>query len=130
MTTAPSNVRRPSVFGTGLIALDLVVSADPAIPVRSWAGGTCGNVLTILAFLGWSAYPIARMNGNAASRRVKADLKKWGVHLDFAACGPTTHTPIIVQVIRRDREGAPTHQLLLVLPALWSMASSFQARNR
>ena len=41
---AMTTVIRPKVFGTGLIALDLVVGPDPESPVRAWAGGTCGNV--------------------------------------------------------------------------------------
>ena len=28
---------------------------------RYWAGGTCGNVLTVLSYLGWHASPIARL---------------------------------------------------------------------
>ena len=28
------------------------------IPVRHWAGGTCGNVLIALKYLGWSAQPV------------------------------------------------------------------------
>ena len=43
---------RPKVFGTGLIAFDLVIGPDPETTVCSWAGGTCGNVLSILAYLG------------------------------------------------------------------------------
>ena len=103
-------VERPRVFGTGLIALDLVLGPDPQSPVRSWAGGTCGNVLSILAYLGWDAFPIARLNGDPASNRVRADMSQWGVHLEFASCGPTTHTPIIIQKLRRDRDGKPKHR--------------------
>ena len=57
MTVANNDKGRPSIFGTGLIALDLVISSDPATPVQSWVGGTCGNVLSILAYLGWDAFP-------------------------------------------------------------------------
>ena len=78
-----TTVVRPKVFGTGLIALDLVIGPKPETPVRSWAGGTCGNVLSILAYLGWDAYPVARMNSDVASDRVRADMKRWGVHLDW-----------------------------------------------
>ncbi|MGH8760673.1 MAG: hypothetical protein ACREVW_14365, partial [Burkholderiales bacterium] len=73
-------------------------------------GGTCGNVLSILAYLGWEAFPIARMNSDPASQRVKADMQRWGVRLDFAACTPATHTPIIIQEIRRGRDGLPVHR--------------------
>ena len=50
------------------------------------------------------------MNGDAASERVSADLAHWGVHLDFANCGPAAHTPIIIQEIRRGRDGKPRHR--------------------
>ena len=96
---------QPKVFGAGLIALDLVISPEPETPVRCWAGGTCGNVLSILAYLGWDAYPIARMNGDAASKRIRADMEHWGVHLDWTDCPPTTHTPIVVQKLRCGRDG-------------------------
>lgn len=107
---------KPVVVGTGLIALDIVVSDDPSQPLRPYAGGTCGNVLSILAFLGWDAYPIARLNGDTASRRVKADMKRWGVHLDFAECEPTTDTPIIVQIIQQDIGSEPHHRFAWVCP--------------
>lgn len=106
MTTATG----PKVFGTGLIALDLVLGLDPGSPVGSWAGGTCGNVLSILAYLGWDAFPIARMSSDPASDRVRADLARWGVHLDFVSCAPTAHTPIIIQEIKRGRDGKPKHR--------------------
>lgn len=105
-----TSTAKPRVFGTGLIALDLVLGLDPQSPVRSWAGGTCGNVLSILAYLGWEAFPIARMNGDPASDRVRADLGRWGVRLDYTSCGPTAHTPIIIQEIKRGRDGKPKHR--------------------
>ena len=42
-----TTLTQPKVVGTGLIALDVVIGPDPETPVRSWAGGTCGNVLSI-----------------------------------------------------------------------------------
>lgn len=112
----PIVVDRPKIFGTGLVALDLVMGLDQSTPVQSWAGGTCGNVMTIMAYLGWDAYPIARMNGDPASERVRADLSSWNVHLDFANCAPTSHTPIIIQQIRRGQDGKPTHRFLWACP--------------
>jgi fructokinase len=121
---------RPRAFGTGLIALDLVMSASPETPVRAWAGGTCGNVLSILAYLGWDSYPIARMNGDPASERVKADMESWGVKLDFAGCEPTSHTPIIIQEIRRGRDGAPTHRFSWACPRCGQWLPGFKAVTR
>ena len=123
MTTAT----QPKVFGTGLIALDLVVGPDPKSAVRAWAGGTCGNVLSILAYLGWNAYPVARMNDDVASSRVRMDMKRWGVHLDWANCAPTTHTPMIVQEIRRGRDGRPKHRFSWSCPHCGQWLPAFKA---
>lgn len=122
-----TSVDRPKVFGTGLIALDLVIGLDPKDPVRAWAGGTCGNVLSILAYLGWDAYPIARMNGDPASDRVREDLGRWGVRLDYASCAPTTHTPIIIQEIRRGRDGKPRHRFSWSCPQCGQWLPGFKA---
>ena len=117
----------PKVFGTGLIALDLVVGLDPKTPIRYWAGGTCANVLSILAYLGWDAYPIARMNGDAASELVRADMELWGVHLDWTRCLPTTHTPIIVQELRRGQDGRPEHRFSWSCPRCGKWLPPFKA---
>ena len=122
-----TTITRPKVIGTGLIALDLVVGPDPDTPVRSWAGGTCGNVLSILAYLGWDAYPVARMNDDVASDRVRADMKRWGVRLDWANCAPTTHTPMIVQEIRRKRDGRPSHRFSWSCPHCGTWLPPFKA---
>ena len=121
---------KPHAFGTGLIALDLVMSANSDYPVLARAGGSCGNVLSILAFLGWDSYPIARMNGDSASEQVKADLNCWGVKLDFVSCEPTSQTPIIIQEIRRSRDGFPTHRFSWVCPNCGKWLPSFKAVTR
>lgn len=118
---------RPKVFGTGLIALDVVMSVHPDAPVRCWTGGTCGNVLCILAGLGWSAYPIARMNGDRASERVRQDMARWGVHLDWTACAPVKYTPIIVQEIRRRQDGRPDHRFSWFCPRCGEWLPPFRA---
>ena len=111
----PTSIK-PKVFGTGLIALDLVIGADTQSTIRNWAGGTCGNVLSILAYLGWDAYPVARMNGDMASIRVQSDMAKLGVHLDLINCAPVANTPIIVQVIKRSLDGSSKHRFSLFCP--------------
>ena len=110
------SVGHSKVVGTGLIALDLVIGSDPETPVRCWAGGTCGNVLSILAYLGWDAYPIARMNGDVTSERICADMVRWGVHLDWTDCAPTSNSPIIVHRIRRGKDGRAKHRFSWLCP--------------
>lgn len=93
---------RPRVYGMGFLALDIVRSAHFKSSSRSYAGGTCGNVLAILAYLGWDAHAIASLNGDPASKRVREDLSLAGVKLGLSRIAPTAHTPIVVQLIRRD----------------------------
>lgn len=118
---------KPSIYGTGLIALDLVVSTQPDLPIQSWAGGTCGNVLTILSYLGWNAYPIARLNGDIASIRVKDDMTRWGVKLDFAEQLPTASTPIIVQKNSQDKCGNPIHKFSWHCPNCGAWLPNYKA---
>jgi sugar/nucleoside kinase (ribokinase family) len=101
---------KPSIYGTGLIALDIVVSADTDEPAYQWAGGTCGNVLTELSYLGWGSFPIARLNDEASSLRVKKDMKQWGVRLDYSDLSPKASVPVITQEITKDEKGAPIHK--------------------
>ncbi|MCA9464391.1 MAG: hypothetical protein KC643_02955 [Nitrospira sp.] len=98
---------KPSVYGTGLVALDIVLSSTPNEPAYHWAGGTCGNVLTILSYLGWNSFPIARLNKESSSVRVKEDMKKWKVRLDFSELNPNESVPVITQELSRDKSGAP-----------------------
>lgn len=107
---------RPVVIGTGLLALDVVLSGDDAWAPRLYAGGTCGNVLIILSYLGWKSYPVARLNGDTASKYVLEDLKKWGVELDWAMIKPGSNTPIVVQRIRRENDGEVSHRFAWTCP--------------
>jgi sugar/nucleoside kinase (ribokinase family) len=121
-----SRSNTPTVYGTGLVALDLILSADPAKAPVLAAGGTCGNVLTILRYLGWNAFPIARLNGDGASEVVRADFERCGVSLRFAAEAPTAATPVFVQTIRRDRPGKVTHRFSTNCPSCGAWLPSFR----
>ena len=120
----------PRVIGTGLIALDIVVGERSGRVVGAWAGGTCGNVLAILAWLGWEAYPVARMNGDAASERVCGDLAQWGVHLDWAKCLPAAHTPMVVQRNVEETGGRRNHRFVWSCHNCGSRLPRFKAITR
>lgn len=126
--TSDDNRRRKlSVLGSGLIALDLVADSESASTWHSYAGGSCGNVLAILSFLGWSAYPIARLNGDAASQLVREDLVRWGVNLEYASLEPTARTPIVVQTNRLSEEGYCEHRFSWRCPSCGNHLPSFAA---
>src|SRR5947209_2629974 len=129
MKDQKSNVspNKPSVVGTGLIALDVIIDADAPGLSKRWAGGTCGNVLIILSYLGWDSYPVSRLNGETASRRVLRDLKKWGVCLDFAKSEPRLDTPIIIHKISRNGAGEAVHKFSLRCPHCGSWLPTYRA---
>jgi sugar/nucleoside kinase (ribokinase family) len=108
---------RPVIVGTGLVALDVVIADNVTTDPILCAGGTCGNVLTALAFMGWQSYPIARLRSDAASKRIVEDLVSWGVQLDFVSLSETGSTPVVVQHIRQNREGERSHSFSRKCPA-------------
>lgn len=107
---------RPSIIGTGLIALDVVINEDAWTPPRLWAGGTCGNILIILSYLNWQSFPIARLGEDRAARLVRHDLQTWGVCLDWASLEPQGETPVFLHYIRKNGFGTPVHRFIRVCP--------------
>ncbi len=119
--------KKPTVVGTGLIALDVVFGEGKQRTTRAWAGGTCANVLAILSYLGWHAYPVARLNGDSAARRVERDLRRWGVRLEWAKLQPGGRTPIVVQRIMSDDSGNGLHRFSLHCPHCGGWLPTYQA---
>jgi len=107
---------KPVIVGTGLISLDIVLGpGEEALP-RLYAGGTCGNLLIIMRYLGWKSYPVSRMNGDKASKYVVDDMVRWGVEMDWATTKPSSNTPIIVQRIKRNKAGEVSHRFSWTCP--------------
>jgi sugar/nucleoside kinase (ribokinase family) len=106
----------PLIVGTGLVALDVVIRGNGSQPVRCNVGGTCGNVLTILSYLGWNAMPVARLATDRARAIVDADLTRWSVDTRYLSIAPVAATPIIVERLSRDDRGAPIHRFSWTCP--------------
>ncbi|NCU05099.1 MAG: carbohydrate kinase [Chitinophagaceae bacterium] len=96
--------------GTGLIALDVVISIDPDKPTQFFAGGSCGNVLTILAYMGWDSYPIARLSNNTATELLMQDMSKWNVKESLLTFTQDGSTPVIIHRILKDKNGLSKHR--------------------
>ena len=103
---------KPSVAGAGLVALDVVVNTTND-DVYDFAGGTCGNVLTILSYLGWNAHPISRLKNDLPSQWLLDDLEKWGVDTSLMSRKDDGSTPIIIQKIKETKDGTRTHSFSL-----------------
>ena len=95
--------------GAGLISLDVLIWDGQRVPISYYVGGTCGNVMMILAHLGWEAFPIARLDGTKDGVRVLEDMKRHNVHTDFVST-QDGKTPVIVQRNFINKDGIPTHK--------------------
>ncbi|MBO8128410.1 MAG: hypothetical protein H0Z39_04315 [Peptococcaceae bacterium] len=98
------NSPKPVCVGTGFIALDIVMDGRSA-PPKFWAGGSCGNVLTILSYLGWESYPIARLGDDEAAVKLLRDMEKWKVRTSLVLRDRSAATPMIVLNPGRNRNG-------------------------
>lgn len=100
---------RPTAIGTGLVALDVVCSTQSKSVPAYFAGGTCGNVLTILSYLGWRALPISRLAPGKPAERLLADLRHWKVQTSLITTSEDGSTPVIFHRIGRRANGDPFH---------------------
>src|SRR5258706_11765624 len=66
---------RPTVFGIGLTALDVIYEKESR-QYQIAAGGTCGNTLCILGYFGWKSAVISRVASDAAGVALGEGLKK------------------------------------------------------
>jgi sugar/nucleoside kinase (ribokinase family) len=117
----------PICVGMGLVALDVILNGSPETPPKIFAGGSCGNVLSILSFLGWTSYPIARLKKNRAADELIGDLLKWQVKTDLVFTKDDGSTPIIIHRILRDKTGKPTHRFEFKIPETKQWLPNFKA---
>lgn len=96
-------------IGAGLISLDVLIRDGEQFPISYYVGGTCGNVMMILSYMGWNTYPIARLDGTKDAMRIQADMMKHNVHTNFISTSDGK-TPVIVQRNFINKDGVPTHK--------------------
>src|SRR5438309_7847878 len=102
-----STDRRPIVCGTGLVALDIVMNEGLDLPLRLSAGGSCGNVMILLSYLGWESHPLARLAPDFAADEIRADMARWGVDTKFIRKRKSGSTPVILERILTREGGSP-----------------------
>jgi sugar/nucleoside kinase (ribokinase family) len=115
------------LVGTGFIPLDLVYLDNAPNKFKAYAGGTCGNVLSILAFLGWESYPIARNDKSPISEMIANDLEHCGVNTSLLSVKPTAAPPIVVQRIFSKPRGHKTHSFSWYCPGCGAHLPSYKA---
>lgn len=105
--------RKSRAMGSGFVALDMI-EGDRHQTFAT--GGTCGNVLAILAWLGWTSEPVARLGCDAAGEFIAEELRALGVDLRYVRYDAKTATPIVVQRSVVDKSGQRTHRFTLSCP--------------
>lgn len=115
---------KPKCLGIGLIALDIVVNHD--VPPRLWAGGSCGNVIMILSYLGWETHPIARLGNDKAAEELKQDMERLGVKTDLIQTNSLGSTPIIIEKIGISQKGIPYHRFEWICPKCQSWLPGYK----
>jgi sugar/nucleoside kinase (ribokinase family) len=97
-------------YGAGLVALDVILNGSPDTPAYLTAGGSCGNVLAILAFLGMETIPVARLSNDKAAKEILKDFTIWNVKDDLVTRSSDGSTPVIIHRILKDKAGKPKHK--------------------
>jgi len=106
----------PIAIGTGLVALDIVINGwESESPLPS-VGGSCGNVMSILAYLGWQTFPVARLGNDLAADFLAQDLTRFGAHLDLLYHERKGRTPIVIEMIPVGTSVTHTHLFLFTCP--------------
>jgi fructokinase len=113
----PREAHRHSCVGAGFIVLDVIRSSiGSRATERRFAGGSCGNVLSILAYFGWESIAVGRIGDDHAGRELVADLRRWSVVTRLLQAEPGRGTPIVVQENYLDHRGRPRHRFTRACP--------------
>ena len=85
-----------TILGTGIFNLDKIyVREYPLGPshnrtfnetfLKEEAGGTCGNIMCMLAHYGWKTYPLAKLDNSADGHTLAGSLKSFGCDCRFVS---------------------------------------------
>jgi sugar/nucleoside kinase (ribokinase family) len=116
--------------GIGLIALDVVIDDASDERLGEWAGGSMGNVMAILAFLGWDASPIARLDDGEASELIRKDLGRWDVNQRWLSLEPLAPAAVYIERLRNDKSGAIYHRFERFCPGCGSRLPGYRPVTR
>ncbi len=109
-------IATPSIAGSGLFALDVIVRLDGSKATPS-LGGSAGNVLSILGALGWGAVPVGALGDDIAGHAIRRDFARVGADMRLLR-SMARYTPVIFQH-QLDRQAAQddaTHRFTFACP--------------
>ncbi|MBR1435407.1 MAG: hypothetical protein IJ584_09890 [Bacteroidales bacterium] len=109
---------KKSIIGSGIYMLDKIVKRSyPEWPkmrpfteesVIEEVGGTCGNVMCILSWLGWDAMPQVCLDESEEGFKMKSDLISYGCDPRFVTNSPDGGTTILRCTHKKNPDGSPS----------------------
>lgn len=73
----------PVIIGAGHSALGIAISNQGPKARHTWTGGNSTNVIIVLSYLDWRAYPVTKLGADFASARGHKTLARMGVNVHF-----------------------------------------------
>ena len=131
---------KKTIIGSGNYNLDTIVIRDyPEWPrLRPFTdnvfleevGGTCGNVMSILAWMGWDSKPLACLDDSPEGLKISEGLKSYGCDCRYVTNTPSGGTTFPKRHFLRARDEAPAFlEALADTPAVFFFDDS-AAGNR
>ena len=106
---------KKTIIGSGIYNLDTIVVRDyPEWPrlrpftdnvVLEEVGGTCGNVMCILAWMGWDAKPLACLDDSPEGLKITEDLKRYGCDCRYVTNTPNGGTTLLRCTHKKTADG-------------------------
>lgn len=115
---------KPVCVGAGFIALDIVESS---VHPFAAAGGSCGNVMAILAWLGWDAKPVARIGADWAGELLTTDMDRAGADASSLFVEERVKTPIVIERFVEHASGQRSHRFSLTCPECGAWLPRYRA---
>lgn len=106
------------ILGTGIFNLDTIVVREyPNGPqdqmrfventVAEEVGGTCGNVMCMLSYLGWEVYPLAVLDTTEEGYRMTESMKRYGCNMRFVSNVEGGGTTLLRVTHKLEPDGSP-----------------------
>ena len=85
-----------TILGTGIFNYDIIFNREypkgyehnrtfTETLVKEEAGGTCGNVMCMLAYMGWKTYPLTKLDTTKEGMKMTESLKAFGCDCRFVS---------------------------------------------